>query len=211
MQAIGSKMALVFTAVALLVTQDAVGAEQSDTSTGQALDCKGWTLDGSTFAEAFHAIAAHGTLQDIPFIERTFRTQLVNYPPYPTNPHGLETYRAASILDAPIALELYIITDQNSQRQNNEIAFLRLTWPTQARCMRLLRSDVDSRFAGNKIDFGLPHAGGIDRIWNLPGANGSMVRAVYIVPTVNGNIVDGPVWPSVISQHPRNPITVIMP
>jgi hypothetical protein len=109
--------------------------------------CSNSTLTATQFVEALYAIASHGTLLDIPFIERTLHVQFVSkivteggIP----NPHR-KSYRADSIFGAPISVDLDVNDDREQQLTRHSTGILRVDFGPYADCLQLYPSHLHAR------------------------------------------------------------------
>jgi hypothetical protein len=144
-----SALATVVFAVASSTSNQALAAE---TALNQS--CSQSQINAEQFADAINAIAQHGTLLDIPFIERalnvTFDSEPVTEGGVP-NPHR-HFYSAPTISGLPIKPELDVNDDPDQQRERRGIGIFRFyNFDRAADCLGLTRDIVVMRIKGQAL------------------------------------------------------------
>jgi hypothetical protein len=114
------------------------------------VDCRKYTLTADKFMDAFHSIAMHGDLRDIPFIEKTLQLKF-DSKQGGGNPHRM-IYRADSLFSAPIYLYLDVSDDNDDKNLSNGLAALQFTGPQNVeffqQCMHISIAQFSKKFRG---------------------------------------------------------------
>ena len=146
-------------------------------------NCGNATLAAGQFADLFYAIASHGTLLDVPFIERTLNVQFTSE--FAIEGGGIpnpnrKIYSATSILGTPISVTLDIIEDREQQLMRGAIAIIRFTFGAFIDCLGLSQAALEQRFVGNPIT---PPFGPFGNSFSVhfSGIDGSRIAASYSV------------------------------
>jgi hypothetical protein len=163
-------------------------ADAARTNIQPPQSCGNTTLTAERFADLFYAIASHGNLLDVDFIEQTlqvqFKASTATEGGIP-NPHR-KYYVTDSIFGAPIAVSLDVNDDLAQQKVRRFIGILRFDFGRFADCLRAPLSTLSRRFNGPFVPTVIPgvsYEAGLGV--NFPGYSGSNIHAGFSYRTAD--------------------------
>jgi hypothetical protein len=141
-------------------------------------ECSKSSLTGDQFLDMFYAIAMHGDLRDIPFIEKTLQVKFQSEYELrggKTNIHNV-LYHATSILNAPIYVTLDVSDDNDEHNLDDRSAILRFHGWEQ--CLQIPESKFQDKFGGDNHRPRLPVSWG--KYLNGVGKNNARMLVGYV-------------------------------
>ena len=115
------------------------------------VDCSKATITGAQLLDKIHAIAMHGDLTDIPFIERTLETKFeVKHESFDVGkekPVRRDVYSSNFLFGLPIRVSVGLELGREHQLDINSIALMRFMDPEVFHdCLGIESSDFDAKF-----------------------------------------------------------------
>lgn len=121
--------------------------------------CEGITLTGEKFLDMFYAIAMHGDLTDVPFIEKTLETKFeVKYHELSSQQnynYKRAEYSTKTILGAPIEVSFSFDVARDPRIVNNFVGMLRINSGIKGfsvfECIGLTEQQIRNKFTGPNL------------------------------------------------------------
>jgi hypothetical protein len=138
------------------------------------VDCSKAKLTGKQFLDMFHAIAMHGDLSDIPFIEKTLQMKITRT----SNAGAWSVYEGGSVTDGPISVSVSVKNDGGYNLGSDFArADFELTLPI-IQCSPITRSQFHNYFGGGIVGSSATHGSmkSIGNELNITAANGGKIR-----------------------------------
>jgi len=178
----------------LTVASGTAWAQEQDVS-NSATHCAKSTMTREEFMEMFRAIAMHGDLTDIPFIEKTLHVKFISGPTYHNGkPNYNRVYYLADIPDVPIQVSINVTNnavDIVAEMEFQGNFFGACPGIHLSQFERALGSDFTQKFSDRYHDSALPGV----------GMNGTNIHVVYM--TTSGKKDDELVQAPGIKQYAK--------